>query len=127
MADIVTTRTIINGKRNLVVKTVDLSDGTGVANYTMVSAAAFGLTAAKTTIWKVMVDVRNGRLQIIWGGATPDLALVFGGQGSGNFDYSDYGGLYNNATNPTGDILLTFDNASPGSSFTVSLELKKNQ
>lgn len=126
MADIVTTRTIINGKRNLVVKTVDLSDGTGIVNYPMISAAAFNITP-HASLWEIMVDVRNGRLQVIWDGVTPDLALVFGGQGSGNFDYSDYGGLYNSAIQPTGNIFLTFDNAGPGSSFTVQIELKKNQ
>lgn len=126
MADIVKSQTIINGKRNLVVKAVDLSDGTGVVNYPIVTAATFGINS-KASIWSVTVDVRMGRLQVIWGGATPSLALVFSGQGSGNFDYGEWGGVYNDAISPTGDIFLTFDNSVPGSSFTIVIELKKNQ
>jgi hypothetical protein len=88
MADVVTTRILANGARNLVMRFTNLSDGTGESAVAKVDASdvAYGYKGVapgvylkiKAANWKVPV----GALRVLWDATTDEDALVLSGQGS---------------------------------------------
>lgn len=125
MADSVSTQIIVNNERNLVMKFTNLSDGTGETNVVKVNASTLGLTS-HLTIWRVSYDIRAGGLRIIWGGATPTDAVILSDNSGALIDMQCYGGIWNNATTPNGNILFTTVAFAANSSYTIVLEMKKN-
>lgn len=128
MADAVTSQTLVDGERNLVVKLTNLSDGTGESAVTKVDVSA--LTASATNgactevrIDKIQYDINGMEVQLLWDGS-PDLII---GKFTGQDEqcYKKFGGLTNNASTPTGDVLLTTTNHTAGDSYTIILHMVK--
>lgn len=130
MADTVTSQTIVNGPRNLIMKFTNESDGTGESAVKKVDAqsATFAnqgvVPGIHLKIARVTFTVSGGELRMQWdaSSATDIDILAY----TGTQDYTFFGGLTNpNAAGATGSILFTTVGFSAGSSYTVVLEMLK--
>lgn len=130
MADTVTSQTIINGPRNLIMKFTNESDGTGESAVKKVDAqsATFAnqgvVPGVHLKIARVTFTVSGGELRMQWdaSSATDIDILAY----TGTQDYTFFGGLTNpNAAGATGSILFTTVGFVSGSSYTVVLEMLK--
>ena len=121
--DSVTTQDIVNGSRIIVRKLTNISDGTGESAVVKVDASVEGCRTFR--IKKIEYDIQDMSVTLLWG-ATANVQIGTY-KGFGKVDAYEYGGINNNAaaTGKTGDILLTTNGASAGSSYTITLELVK--
>jgi len=129
MTQVATQQVISNGSRNLVLK------------YTIAGVPPFGDVTADTLVDISSLDSNIGvggyRLEraswslsgmsakLAWEGAT-DVDLLQLTNGEGEVDFSEFGGVVNNATVPTGNVVYTttgFGTAGDGGS--IVLEFKK--
>lgn len=130
MADVVTSQTIINGPRNLIIKFTNESDGTGESGVKKVDAtsATFAnqgvVPGVHLKIARVTFTVSGGELRMQWeASSNTDIDIL---AYTGTQDYTFFGGLTNpNAAGATGSILFTTVGFTSGSSYTVVLEMLK--
>lgn len=145
MANILKGQKIIDSTRRTLFKYVFLSDGTAVANTTLVDASMlqFALntsgqimtsnanpkTTYRTTIKRIFGSAKaNSYVTLQWEGASNTEIVTFG---NGTFDYDfqsmgDGATISNNDTSPTGDILFTVNGNKMNDSFTLFIDLKKD-
>lgn len=145
MVNILKGQKIIDSNRRTLVKFVFLSDGTAVANTTLVDASMlnFALNTSgqimtsnvnpkstyRTTIKRIFGNAKaNSYVSLQWEGASNTEIVTFG---NGSFDYDfqsmgDGATVYNNDTSPTGDILFSVNNNKNNDSFTLFIDLKKD-
>jgi hypothetical protein len=122
MADTVTTQVIVNNARNYVAKFTDLSDATGETNVVKIAASATFTPHAK--LWYIHYDVRNMGVNIQWGG-TPNITMLFLSDTSGGeLCFEKFGGIWNNATTPTGAVLFSTIGAAANSTYSVTMHFK---
>lgn len=129
MANTVSTQTILSGPRNYVVKRVVLSDGSDENKLVAVDASALtGMPEDGTAnLCKLEISTTSANsLDLYWGGSTATndaLIMTVEADGSHTYDFRECGGIPNNATAPTGDILVssTLDN---NDSYTLIFHLK---
>lgn len=131
MADSVTTQTIEDGKRNLVMKFTNVSDGTGESGVIKVDASTFtpALTAS-LKVRKIEYNVTGGAVRMLWDAAS-DVTFAYL-TGYGVLDLTDTQGIVNNAgAGVTGDILFTTSGfiaagaSNPASGYTITLHMIK--
>lgn len=124
MADAVSSQTIVDGARNVVMKFTNLSDGTGESGVTKVDVSALSGAPSAVRIDRIHYNVNGMVLTLLWD-ATTDVRIVELA-GEGVFDFRDFGGLPNNAgSGVTGDILFTTTGHASGDSYSVVLEMSK--
>lgn len=124
MADAVSSQTLIDSERNVVMKFTNTSDGTGEAAVTKVDVSTLNGAPSRVTIKKIHYSVAGMVARLLWDADT-DVTIV-DLQGDGCFDASCFGGLYNNAgTGVTGDIKLTTVGHTSGDSYSIVLEMTK--
>lgn len=125
MADAVTSQTIVDGPRNVVMKFTNLSDGTGESAALKVDVSALNGAPSRVTIRKIHYSVNGMVATLLWDADT-DVRIV-DLAGDGCFDFGCFGGLPNNAgTGVTGDIRLTTTGHTSGDSYTIVLEMVKS-
>ena len=130
MADIVTTQTIADTSGvKFTVKLTNLSDGTGETLVKKVDASetTFMTEDGNRKISKVWytVNTANGKsaVELLWDGATNATALLL--SGNGHIDLRPSGNeIPNNATTPTGDVLLSTKNFADGDNYTIIVEFR---
>ena len=130
MADIVTVQTIadVAGVKH-VAKMTNLSDGTGESLVTKIDASNTNAMTEDATkvlarIWySINTTNSNAGVELLWGGTTNSTMVVLNGQG--HWDLRTFGdGIVNNATIPTGDVLLTTRNFVSGDNYTILVEFR---
>jgi hypothetical protein len=122
MADTVTTQVLVNNTRNYVVKLTNLSDGTGESLVTKIAASStFGVHAK---LWTVDYDVSGMTVQMFWKGTPNQPIGVFAGYATKGIEAGRFGGIWNNASSPTGDVLLSTIGAAANSSYLLILEFR---
>lgn len=118
MADAVTSQTLVDGAKHLVVKLTNLSDGTGESAVKKVDVTS------PVKITRVHYNVTGMVATLLWDADTDVRILDL--QGDGCFDFSRFGGLINNAgAGVTGDINLTTTGHTSGDSYSIILEMEK--
>lgn len=130
MADTVSSQTIANGPRNLIMKFTNESDGTGESAVKKVDAqsATFAnqgiVPGIHLKVARIIYNVQGGSLRVLWDASVDtDMAIL---SYAGTMDYSYFGGLPNpNNSGATGNILFTTVGFASGSSYTVTLEMLK--
>jgi len=130
MADTVTTQTIVDTTGvKYVCKLTNFSDGTGESLVTKVDASALTFMSEDGTkkISKVWYSVnttnQKSAVELLWGGTTNATALLLSGNGYWNFrEAGDE--IPNNATTPTGDVLLSTKNFANGDNYTIIIEFR---
>ncbi len=130
MVDTVTTKTIFNSPRKLVVELTNLSDGTGESNVVKVDKSTFtglnGLEPSKLVVEKIVYDVSSMRVLLTWDQTSDETIAVL--QGDGVLDWYKNGKHSGNIganTGGAGDILLTTANHAVGDGYNITLHLRK--
>ena len=130
MADIVTTQTLIDTSGvKFVVKLTNFSDGTGETDVLKADASntTFRTEDGTRKIAKIWYSINStspkSGIEIKWDGVVKSTALFLGGQGF--IDLRTSGNeILNNATTPTGDVLLSTKNFVNGDNYTVIIEFR---
>ena len=130
MADTVTTQTIADTSGvKFVTKLTNFSDGTGETLVRKVDASelTFMTEDGNRKISKIWFSINTANsksaVELIWAGATNSTAILLSGQGY--FDFRPAGDeIPNNATTPTGDVLLSTKNFANGDNYTIIVEFR---
>jgi hypothetical protein len=130
MADTVTSQTIADTSGvKFVTKLTNFSDGTGETLVRKVDASelTFMTEDGNRKISKIWYSVNTNNnkagVEIIWDGATNASALFL--SGNGYWDLRTAGNeVPNNATTPTGDVLLSTKNFVTGDNYTLIIEFR---
>ena len=138
MADAVTSQTIVDTDKRVIVKFTNLSDGNGEASVKKVDVSAFGShpdgsACSRVTIDQVWYSIGGMRVDLEWAATTNVKALMLGGSaaagpsGAGHLDFRSFGGLKNTeASGVDGDIDLTTSGHTNLDHYTIVLELRKS-
>lgn len=126
MANAVTTQTLLDGPRNLVILLTGVLDTSNEARAIKVDVSSYDPAPLKVRVDKIQYSIA-GALQVLldWDATTDVTFAVLSGQGE--LEACKFGGLQNNAgAGVTGDIYLTTLGYSAGTvSYTVLLEMTK--
>jgi len=131
MADAVTSQTIIDGPQTAVLKFTNISDGTGESAVTKVDVSALNASADGDPCTGVVIErlwwqCIGMKVQILWDATADAFCIELGENQSGDHDYTDFGGLTNNAgAGKTGDINFTTVGATAADTYTVIMYLRK--
>ena len=130
MADIVTTQVLSDTSGvKYVAKMTNISDGSGESLVKKIdaSSATFMTEDGSRKIakiwWSVNTTKSNASVELVWGGETNATAMLLNGQGY--WDLRTAGNeIINNATTPTGDVLLSTRDFVVGDNYTILVEFR---
>jgi len=130
MADIVTTQTIADTSGvKFVVKMTNISDGTGeqLVNKVDASETTFMTEDGARKIARIWYSINTANnksaVELVWAGVTNSTAVLL--SGNGYWDLRTAGDeISNNATTPTGDVLLSTKNFANGDNYTIIVEFR---
>ena len=125
MADTVSTQTLTDTTGvKFAVKMTNFSDGTGETLVKKVDASAttFMTEDGNRKISKIFYSINTANpksaVELIWDGETNATAVLLSGQGFWDLR-ADGNEIVNNATTPTGDVLLSTKNFANGDNYTI--------
>ena len=135
MAKSITPLQILNdGYRNATLKIDGFVSGEDYTSYTILDPSTLSQIDAQGTIpstvriKRINFDIEDGiQVDLIWDGATP--TSLWRLTGRGEIKAGPFGGITDNATTPTGKILLTTIGGAAttiSTSFTIILEIIKD-
>ena len=129
MADAVTSQTLQDGDKSVVMKFTNISDGTGyddtVVDVSLLQAqSGSGAACTGVAIQCVWYECSGRAVDLLWDATTPLIAWSLSGYGY--FDFRSAGPLINNASSPTGDIMFTTTGAGSGDRYAVMLKMTKS-
>ena len=130
MADIVSTQVLSDTSGvKYVAKMTNISDGSGESLVKKIdaSSATFmtedGSRKIEKIWWSVNTTKSNASVELVWGGETNATAMLLNGQGY--WDLRTAGNeIINNATTPTGDVLLSTRDFVVGDNYTILVEFR---
>ena len=130
MADIVSTQVLSDTSGvKYVAKLTNISDGSGESLVKKIdaSSATFMTEDGSRKIakiwWAVNTTKSNASVELVWGGETNATAMLLNGQGY--WDLRTAGNeIVNNATTPTGDVLLSTRDFVVGDNYTILVEFR---
>ena len=131
MADAVTSQTLFDGDKHVVMKFTNISDGTGESAVKKVDVSALnadinGNTCTSVAIEKIWWQCIGMKVRMFFDATSDAFIIELGENQSGHHDYSSFGGLTNNAgTGVTGDVLFTTVGHTSADTYTVILYLRK--
>ena len=130
MADTVTTQTIADTSGvKYVIKMTNLSDGSGENNVNKIDASTTtfmtedGERRIARVYYSVNVSDSKSGVELIWDGVANATALFLSGQGTIDLR-TDGNSFPNNATTPTGDVLLSTKNFAKGDNYSILVEFR---
>ncbi len=125
MADTVSTQVLTDTTGvKYAVKMTNISDGTGenlvqkidASNTTFMTED--GERKISKIFWSVNTQSGKSAVELIWDGETNATAVTLSGQGFWDLR-ADGNEIVNNATTPTGDVLLSTKNFANGDNYTI--------
>ena len=132
MADAVTSTTLSDSDRSVVIQLTNTSDGSGEAAVNKVDVSGL---ATRTSDGKACTGVRLAKIvystfgmsiKLLWDATTNTICWDLNADYTTDEDFSDFGGIRNTAgSGKTGDILLTTTGHSSGDSYVIVLTLFK--
>jgi hypothetical protein len=131
MADAVTSQTLIDGGKQVVMKFTNVSDGTGESAVKKVNVSALessvdGDACTGVVIERIWWQCIGMKVQILWDATTDAFCIELGENQSGSHDYTVFGGLTNNAgSGKTGDIQFTTIGHTSADTYTIILYMRK--
>jgi hypothetical protein len=131
MADAVTTQVILDGDRLYIAKFTNVSDGSGETNVLKIDASALAVSGSGKTcnglkINKIWAQTLGMGVDIIWDATTDVLCETIPADVLYKIDYSEFGGIPNNAgAGVTGDVLFSTVGAASGDRYTIIIEAIK--
>ena len=126
MADAVTSQTLVDGVKNVVMSFTNLSDGTGEAAVKKVDVSELSGAPSSVRIDKIIACTSGMSVSLLWDADTDVRAFIIGQDTSGEYDFRCFGGIKNNAgTGVTGDIMFTTTGHTSGDSYSIILHMSK--
>lgn len=126
MADAVTSQTLVDGVKNVVMKFTNISDGVGEAAVTKVTAASLSGAPSLVRIDRIIADTSGMGVNILWDATTDVSAFVVGQSTCTEYDFRSFGGLPNNAgAGVTGNINFSTIGAALSDTYTIILHMSK--
>ena len=132
MADAVTSTTLSDSDRSVVIQLTNTSDGSGEAAVNKVDVSGL---ATRTSDGKACTGVRLAKIvystfgmsmKLLWDATTNTICWDLNADYTTDEDFSEFGGIRNTAgSGKTGDILLTTTGHSSGDSYVIVLTLFK--
>ena len=133
MADAVTSQTIQDGARNLIMKFTNVSDGSGESAVAKVDVSALsadpmtGATCTRVVISKIQFSTVGMSVKIEFDASTNVLAAHLPADYADELDFTSFTGIPNNAgSGVTGDIDFTTVGHARGDAYTVVLTMVKS-
>lgn len=128
MADTVSTKTLFDGTKDLVVQLLNSSDGTGESAVVKVDISTLtgpnGSAPTSVAVMKIDYDIFGMNVGLFFD-RTTDVKIASLAAGQGCIDYTDVGGFVGNTAGDTGDIYLTTIGHTLGDSYNIILHLRK--
>ena len=125
MADTVSSLTIADTSGvKFTTKLTNFSDGTGETLVKKVDASELtfmtedGNRKISKLYWSINTSDSKSAVELIWDGETNATAVTLSGQGFWDLR-ADGNEIVNNATTPTGDVLLSTKNFANGDNYTI--------
>ncbi len=131
MADAVTSQTLFDGDKHVVMKFTNISDGTGESAVKKVDVSAlesdiYGNTCTSVAIEKIWWQCIGMKVRMFFDATSDKFIIELGENQSGYHDYSEFGGIKNNAgSGKTGDIDFTTVGHSSADTYTIILKMRK--
>ena len=131
MADAVTSQTLFDGDKHVVMKFTNISDGTGESAVKKVDVSAlesdiYGNTCSSVAIEKIWWQCIGMKVRMFFDASSDKFIIELGENQSGYHDYSEFGGISNNAgSGKTGDIDFTTVGHSSADTYTIILKMRK--
>ena len=131
MADAVTSQTLFDGDKHVVMKFTNISDGTGESAVKKVDVSAlesdiYGNTCSSVSIEKIWWQCIGMKVRMFFDATSDAFIIELGENQSGYHDYSEFGGISNNAgSGKTGDIDFTTVGHSSADTYTIILKMRK--
>ena len=131
MADAVTSQTLFDGDKHVVMKFTNISDGTGESAVKKVDVSALesdinGNTCTSVAIEKIWWQCIGMKVRMFFDATSDKFIIELGENQSGYLDYSEFGGIKNNAgSGKTGDIDFTTVGHSSADTYTIILKMRK--
>ena len=131
MADAVTSQTLFDGDKHVVMKFTNISDGTGESAVKKVDVSALesdinGNTCTSVAIEKIWWQCIGMKVRLFFDASSDVFIIELGENQSGYHDYSEFGGIKNNAgSGKTGDIDFTTVGHSSADTYTIILKMRK--
>lgn len=131
MADAVTSQTLFDGDKHVIMKFTNISDGSGESAVKKVDVSALnsdinGNTCTSVAIEKIWWQCIGMKVQLFFDATSDAFIIELGENQSGHHDYSEFGGLRNNAgSGKTGDIDFTTVGHSSADTYTITLKMRK--
>ncbi len=131
MADAVTSQTLFDGDKHVVMKFTNISDGTGESAVKKVDVSALesdinGNTCTSVAIEKIWWQCIGMKVRLFFDASSDKFIIELGENQSGYHDYSEFGGIKNNAgSGKTGDIDFTTVGHSSADTYTIILKMRK--
>ena len=131
MADAVTSQTLFDGDKHVVMKFTNISDGSGESAVKKVDVSAlesdiYGNTCSSVAIEKIWWQCIGMKVRMFFDATSDAFIIELGENQSGYHDYSEFGGIKNNAgSGKTGDIDFTTVGHSSADTYTITLKMRK--
>ena len=131
MADAVTSQTLQDGDKSVVMKFTNISDGTGEAAVKKVDVSALqaqsgsGAECTGVSIQQIWYECNGMSVDLLWDASTDVIAWTLSGYGF--FDFRSCGPIINNSgSGKTGDIMFTTTGHASGDRYAIVLKMGKS-
>lgn len=130
MVDAVTTQTLFQGDKQVIMKFTNVSDGTGETNVVKVNVANLakyqGASCVAVQIDKIYAMTHGMELRLNWEASTPQVIMTVPQNVMNTMTFDEFGGIDNNAgAGKTGNITFTTVDHSAGDMYTIILVMRK--
>jgi len=127
MADAVTSQTLVDGAKNVVMKFTNISDGTGEAAVLKVDVSTLSGAPSRVRIKRIIYCTAGMGVDVLWDATTDVLVWHLSTDNSDTLDFTEIGGLQNNAgAGITGDIMFTTVGHTAADRYSILLEMIKD-
>jgi len=130
MADAVTSQTIFQGDKQVIMKFTNISDGTGESGVVKVDVSALtpyqGKPCIAVQIDRIYAMTHGMEVRMYWAATTPQLIVTVPQNVMNTLEFGDFGGIDNNAgTGKNGNITFTTVDYTAGDMYTIILVMRK--
>ena len=131
MADSVTSQTLIDGERSVIMKFTNISDGTGESavtkvNVSLLTASDSGKACTRVTVTKIYIATHGMEVRMYWDASTDVPFFLSSPAATQTLDMTGFGGITNNGgTGVNGNIVFSTADASAGDTYWCILEMVK--
>ena len=131
MADVVSSRTLHDAERNVVMQFTNRSDGSGEAAVKKVDVSALnpnsnGQACSQVRIMQIWFSTVGMSVELLWDATTDDLAWAMQENLVDSFDFRNVGGLKNPETSGfSGDLMLTTIGHTNADTYNITIAMRK--